>query len=264
MFTLKKLLALPKRTMIRKLVFILQKAEIEAANDCIDDPAALRALLEGVTAAVGSDTGELVLRFLGDRDDRNVRRHCNAIRHSILRSLGAEQADWDFIDPEKGTLDGDRRTVFETGVYLEDIRAPFNVGSIFRTADSFGFGHVYLSPQTPLPTNKKAERTARGTSRTVPWTIKTLDEIAAERNIFALETGGVPLPEFDFPESGIVLVGSEELGLSPEAVDLAREKGGCVSIPLSGTKRSLNVSVAFGVLAYAWYDHLHSGRNRTS
>ena len=55
-----------------------------------------------------------------------------------------------------------------------------------------------------------------------------------------------------FPVAGVVLVGSEELGLSPEALRLADEKRGRVSIPLAGAKRSLNVSVAFGILMYAW------------
>ncbi len=47
-------------------------------------------------------------------------------------------------------------------------------------------------------------------------------------------------------------MGSEELGLSPEALRLADASAGRVSIPLAGAKRSLNVSVAFGILMHAW------------
>ncbi len=55
-----------------------------------------------------------------------------------------------------------------------------------------------------------------------------------------------------FPARGTVLVGSEELGLSPEALRLADAGRGRVNIPLGGAKRSLNVSVAFGILIHAW------------
>jgi TrmH family RNA methyltransferase len=70
--------------------------------------------------------------------------------------------------------------------------------------------------------------------------------------VFALELGGTPIDRFNFPRGGVVLVGSEELGLSPEAIRLADAQGGRVSIPLGGAKRSLNVSVAFGILMHAW------------
>jgi TrmH family RNA methyltransferase len=71
--------------------------------------------------------------------------------------------------------------------------------------------------------------------------------------VFALELGGKPIDGFTFPRSGIVLVGSEELGLSPDALRLADGQFGRVSIPLGGAKRSLNVSVAFGILMHAWH-----------
>ena len=51
-------------------------------------------------------------------------------------------------------------------------------------------------------------------------------------------------------QKGIVIIGSEELGVSPEA--LRRADGGCVSIPMTGLKASLNVGVAFGILMQAW------------
>ena len=68
--------------------------------------------------------------------------------------------------------------------------------------------------------------------------------------VFALELGGVPLDEFDFPERGIVVVGSEELGVSPAALE--RCGAGRVSIPMVGAKGSLNAGVAFGILLCAW------------
>jgi TrmH family RNA methyltransferase len=77
--------------------------------------------------------------------------------------------------------------------------------------------------------------------------------------VFALELGGTSIDRFEFPRSGVVLVGSEELGLSPDALRLADRQFGRVSIPLGGAKRSLNVSVAFGILMHAWRSALIRG-----
>jgi TrmH family RNA methyltransferase len=69
-----------------------------------------------------------------------------------------------------------------------------------------------------------------------------------------LETGGDDICEFDFPERGICVIGSEELGVSPEALKAASY--GRVSIPMKGLKASLNVGVAFGILMQKWVESL--------
>ncbi len=51
------------------------------------------------------------------------------------------------------------------------------------------------------------------------------------------------------------MVGSEELGVSPELLALADASLGRVSIPLAGTKGSLNVSVAAGILLHTWFSY---------
>lgn len=180
-------------------------------------------------------------------------RFINNLRHTILTHLGAAPAEWDFIDHTTGMLDAASRAVLPLRVYLEDIRSPYNVGSMFRTAEAFGAEHIYLSPQTPRPTHPRASKTARGCEKIVPWSVAPLRELARAPGVFALELGGTPLDEFVFPRQGTVLIGSEELGLSPEALALADGKAGRVSIPMAGAKRSLNVSAAFAVLMRKWY-----------
>jgi TrmH family RNA methyltransferase len=75
--------------------------------------------------------------------------------------------------------------------------------------------------------------------------------------VFALETGGVPLAQFKFPQRGILIAGSEELGVSPRALAAADASLGRVSIPCYGAKASLNVSVAFGIALQAWAQKIH-------
>jgi TrmH family RNA methyltransferase len=194
--------------------------------------------------------------------DGPLPRALNTVRHVLLAETGRQTADWDFIDYQ-GRLDPERRRSFPgMRVYLEDIRSPYNVGAMFRAAESFGAEKIYLSPLCADPCHPRASRTAMGCVDVLPW--ERVERLAGlgEGPYFALETGGVPLPEFRFPAGAVLLAGSEELGLSPEALELAGGSLGRVTIPVYGVKGSLNVSVAFGIVMQAWAASRGSAINR--
>jgi len=134
--------------------------------------------------------------------------------------------------------------------YLEDIRSPFNVGSIFRTAEALGFEEIILSPECADPLHPRALRTAMGTVERMPWRRAPVSALAEMEGVFALEVGGSALQDFEFPLPGIMVLGSEELGVSREALGLCSR--GCAEIPLVGSKASLNVATAFGIAGFAW------------
>lgn len=187
-------------------------------------------------------------------------RICNVARNHLLKIIGTFPAEWDLIiAPHANPYNEDgsvvKRTFFE-GVcaYAEDIRSPFNLGSIFRTAEALGAEKLYLSKGCTPPTHARAIRSAMGCIETLPHEITTLENLPNDVPIFALETGGTPIAKFKFPEKGICLIGSEELGLSPAA--LARATYGTVSIPMNGLKASLNVGVAFGILLQKWVESI--------
>ena len=140
-------------------------------------------------------------------------------------------------------------------VYAEDIRSPFNIGSIFRTAEGMGAEKVYISPCCVSPEQPRAIRSGMGCIETMGWEQVSLDKLPADMPVFALETGGTDINEFKFPERGICIIGSEELGVSPEA--LRKAEYGCVSIPMKGLKASLNVGVAFGILMQKWVEYIN-------
>jgi TrmH family RNA methyltransferase len=252
---LPKLASLPPRTRRRKIALLLHRAELELergqpveleywrglarllAGDEKAGPQ-VRAQAEALAAAAGSDVP------LPD-----FRRAVNRARHALLACLGAEPAEWDLLAPGGGLDSAGRRTVPLT-VYLEELRSPYNVGAIFRTAEAFGVERLLLSPQTASPLHRRAARTARGAVQVLPWEVAPLEALSGLGGIVALELQGTPLGEFRFPARGVLLVGSEELGLSPEA--LAMAEAGRVSIPMAGAKRSLNVAVACGILLQAW------------
>ena len=203
----------------------------------------------------------------------------NTLRHALYRQSGVQPSEWDLIAPglrygtnvpkydttEPNPVMPDAETQigaspaaipvtrpFYPGVYVyaEDIRAPFNLGSIFRTAEAFGAEKLLLSEGCVSPEQPRAQRSAMGCTRFLPWGYCPLEALPNGLPVFALETGGTPIDSFSFPKQGIVLLGSEELGLSAEA--LKSVSAGIVSIPMKGIKASLNVAVAFGIVMQYW------------
>jgi len=179
-------------------------------------------------------------------------RTCNYARNQLLQIIGTFPAEWDLVIAPHNTEVTTEKRDFYSGVmvYAEDIRSPFNLGSIFRTAEAMGAEKVLLSPFCTDPNHPRAIRSGMGCIENLPWERCSLDDIPKDIPVFALETGGTSLEKFKFPSKGIVIIGSEELGVSPEA--LKRANGNCVTIPMKGLKASLNVGVAFGILMQAW------------
>ena len=241
MFTEKKFKSLEPQLRCRKAARILKDAEEALRRGCpVDTPyleMILRNALEEPEVRLENTSQGFFLRSI------------NNYKYKVMEKAGIQVADWDMtLDTD---IPGAERKVLPISVYLEDIRSPFNVGSIFRSAESFCFKEVLLSPNTPTPGQSRAKRSAMGTDAIMEWHTMAKEELAG-KPVFALETGGTPIDEFDFPNEGIMILGSEETGVSPELLELAQKSLGIVSIPIYGIKRSVNVGVAFGIAAQAW------------
>lgn len=172
----------------------------------------------------------------------------------LLSVLGAEPSDWDFTEAD-GRLDAARRVVEDHILVLDRLRSPFNVGSVFRSADSFGIWRIILVEGTADPRHPRSLRTSRGTVDTVPYETMGEEEVAGSLRAmpcFALELGGKDLRSFSFPKRGACVIGSEEMGVSPALLACCDQSLGRASIALHGTKGSLNVSVATGILLFSW------------
>lgn len=177
-------------------------------------------------------------------------RPVNRLRRSLEASAGLSPADWDFADPVHLRLDPGARRVFPgMAVYLDDVRSPFNVGSIFRSADAFGVAELLLSEHSADPRHPRASRSAMGATEILPWRRTPIEDLSWDGPWFALELRGESIDEVAFPPSGLVVIGSEELGVSPQAMERCTRR---LSIPMLGAKGSLNVGVALGILLNAW------------
>jgi 23S rRNA (guanosine2251-2'-O)-methyltransferase len=140
---------------------------------------------------------------------------------------------------------------------LENIRSMHNVGSIFRTADAFLVEKLCLCGFTPCPPHRDIHKTALGATETVEWE-QTADPTTLLKRlrgegyrVLALEqtedsTGlqsFAPLPD----EKIAVVLGNEVEGVSDAALACC---DGSIEIPQFGSKHSLNVSVAAGLLLW--------------
>jgi RNA methyltransferase, TrmH family len=269
MISIQKLSTLPKKTRLRKIITIIQDYEIQIAAEAVPKEgdreylAAIFTLLADEPKLPGWMHEKLknyinLTRQSSIRDRDGIRRMCNDIRYGLQQFFQIEPADWDFQDFATGRLEQGKRKIMPFQVFLEDLRSPFNVGSIFRTAESFGAERILMTPAVPTPGNKRVQRTAMGCADIIPWEQKEISSFAGMPGVFVLETGGTSIDAFQFPAEGIVIIGSEELGVSPEAIEIANRSAGRVTIPTYGAKGSLNVSVAFGILMHRWYNSVNS------
>lgn len=138
----------------------------------------------------------------------------------------------------------------------EDVRSLYNVGSLFRTADSFLVDRLILTGFTPTPPRKEITKTALGATETVPWAWfeTTAEAIAVQHRdgyrVLALELTTLArqidaITAADYPVC--IVVGNELTGVRPETLASC---DGAVMIPMFGVKHSLNVAVAAGVALY--------------
>ncbi|WP_439505739.1 RNA methyltransferase [Sediminibacterium sp.] len=142
-------------------------------------------------------------------------------------------------------------------VVLDNIRSMHNVGSVFRTADSFLVEKMYLCGYTPQPPHRDINKTALGATETVAWeyTPTTVEAVKALQEqgykVYAVEQaeGAVYLDQFNLPAQKIAIVmGNEVEGVADEVLDIC---DGCIEIPQLGSKHSLNISVAAGIIIWA-------------
>ena len=269
MIPLHKLEQLPRSVRLRKAANLVRGAErrLLVSGGLQEEEAEYLGRLMDLLAGDGELSGAGALdnarAALAGTDPQETRRALAIVHQMLLAQTGRCQADWDFYEPG-GMLDPSMRRVFPgMQAYFEDIRSPFNVGSMFRAAESFGAEKIWLSPLCADPRHKRAERTAMGCVDVLPWE-RLPGDLFLDGPLFALETGGISLADFPFPPQGILIAGSEELGVSPRALAAADASLGRVSIPVFGAKGSLNVSVAFGIVMQAWAAQLANKSSSSS
>lgn len=160
------------------------------------------------------------------------------------------------ISPQEYAKAGKRPIV----VVLDNIRSMHNVGAIFRTADALRLEGLYLCGITGQPPHSEIHKSALGAEEVVDWWQfdRTQEAIQLIRDkgytIWSLEQaeGSVKLPNLKEhlgkSQPIAIVLGNEVDGVDQEVIDLS---DGVVEIEQYGTKHSMNVSVAGGIVM--WY-----------
>ena len=148
-------------------------------------------------------------------------------------------------------------------IVLDNIRSGHNVGSVFRTADAFRIKKIYGCGHTCMPPHPEIYKTALGAEDTIPHEhlsdiLTCLGELKTKNFILiGIEQtdSSLPLQEFRFdPDLNYAIVlGNEVNGVQLEALELCDH---VVEIPQEGTKHSLNISVAAGIVLWEAFSQL--------
>ena len=154
-------------------------------------------------------------------------------------------------------------------VVLDNIRSAHNVGSAFRTCDSFKIDKLWLCGICAAPPSAEIHKSALGAEDSVPWehsdsTMSIVNRLRSEGyTIISVEqtVNSVSLekfsPEFDKDKKYALIFGNEVDGVDQRVVDASDMT---LEIPQFGTKHSLNVSVSVGVILW----HFTLGRLKSA
>ena len=153
-------------------------------------------------------------------------------------------------------------------IILDDIRSLHNIGSVFRTADSFLIEKIYLCGITAIPPNKEIHKTALGATETVTWeyaenVLEVIENLKKENvQVFAIEQveNAIYLNDFEVKKNQkySLIFGNEVFGVSQKAIEICN---GTIEIPQLGTKHSLNIAVSAGIVVWDLFSKIEKEKN---
>lgn len=142
--------------------------------------------------------------------------------------------------PEKGIF-----------IYLDNLRDPGNLGTIFRTAASFSIDGIILSENSCEVLSPKVIRASLGSVFSVPFITKNLSEINLnDYEVFVADMKGDSVLEVHSSKNinTIIVIGNEANGVSDSVKKLATN---LISIPMSANMESLNASIAASIIMFS-------------
>ncbi len=152
-------------------------------------------------------------------------------------------------------------------IVLDNIRSALNVGSIFRTADAFLIKQIILCGITMKPPSKEIRKSALGATNSVNWKyekntsqaisklkndglyIVGIEQTKQSSKLNSLKVNNIPMA---------IILGNEIDGISEKVIKLCDE---IIEIPQFGTKNSLNVSIANGIVIWELWKQMNLFKN---
>jgi tRNA G18 (ribose-2'-O)-methylase SpoU len=194
-------------------------------------------------------------------------KHLFALTVPFERVLRRQVKDDDFlikVDDQDRPKDQGQKAPLH--FILENWRSAFNVGSLFRTAETLGAEKIHLCGYTPTPDQAKVEKTGLGSQEWIHWqyqediaaVIKTLQ--LEKITVIGLETADLATSIYEPLPAGptAFVIGNERFGLEMDTLKACDQ---IRIIPMQGKKNSLNAAVAGAIAGFEWrrqYDHKKS------
>lgn len=202
--------------------------------------------------------------------------------NKVINNLRMQGKDRKLLNIELGRVSAEKyRELPDSGVVvvLDNVRSAHNVGSVFRTSDSFKVDKVFLCGICPVPPSAEIHKSGLGAEDSVGWEYCEDTMVAVERlrdegytivsveqtvnsvkldrfrpyatqesaagtsQEIAAETSIDPIPSKKYA----LIFGNEVDGVSQEVVDASDFS---LEIPQFGMKHSLNISVSAGVVLW--------------
>lgn len=228
------------------------------SSDGVYDQQLLEELINLIASLEKSD--DLILQKLSKHKNsltaQMTLRHLSTIAVPFERYLKKNMTDDDFLI---SSTDRDHLVMPRAPLHfvLDNLRSAFNVGSVFRTADTLGASKIWLTGYTPTPHQLQVEKAALGSTFVMTWQhCSFLDCIKQLRDqniqIVSLETTSKSrdiILDFDFSKPTAFIIGNERFGLDPSQLELSDD---IRKIPTYGIKNSLNASVAAAIAGFEW------------
>ncbi len=145
-------------------------------------------------------------------------------------------------------------------VVVDNVRSALNVGSIFRTADAFLIERIIICGISQTPPSKEIHKTALGAEMSVSWeysknVMEAINSLKGNGyTVVSIEqtTDSTSLESFE-PVRGekyALVAGNEVDGVTESVVESSDIS---LEIPQMGTKHSLNVSIATGIVMWHFF-----------
>ncbi|XOV93219.1 MAG: 23S rRNA (guanosine(2251)-2'-O)-methyltransferase RlmB [Bacteroidota bacterium] len=149
--------------------------------------------------------------------------------------------------------------VFEAGknplfLALDGVTDVRNFGAIARTCECLGVDGIIIPVKSNAQINADAVKTSAGALNYIPVCrdLKLLEALKYLKDsglqvVSCSEQGEIPLAQLDFSVPTVIVMGSEEEGISK---DILRISDAIASIPMKGQVSSLNVGSAAAIILY--------------
>jgi TrmH family RNA methyltransferase len=192
--------------------------------------------------------------------NRNLIKNKNVsydvVKQDEIEKVGALESNDSILaivkQKENKKLEVDKNEIV---IALDEIKDPGNLGTIIRIADWYGIKKIIASENTVDFYNPKVISATKGSFLRVNifYTnlIETLPKIGLP--IFGTFMAGENVHTFNFPKSGILVMGNESNGINKGIEKMVTQK---ITIPSFGKAESLNVAIATSVILDNWKRNL--------